>query len=267
MLDDDNGEHADPAATSIGHMTDPPLEARSLETSRGARRLGRSEISAVSVAGMTLGREVMDPGWRWSEDVRPIVGTDLCRAAHHGYVVSGHLHVVTEAGAEVDARAGDVVVIPPGHDAWVVGDEPCVFLEYLPAFARILDAGTAYREMLDGSAGQSPVSKARAARQLRAAARAGRLDLGAVELILAAAGQRGKRRRGPAGLTEREVEVLVLIASGASTKQVAYLLGIAPKTAAAHVEHIYAKTGASTRADATRFALEHGMLEPSTLTG
>lgn len=248
-------------------MAGPPLEARSLETSRGTRRFGRSEIAAVSIAGMTLGREVMDPGWRWLEDVQPIVGTDLCRAAHHGYIVSGHLHIVTEDGAEVDARAGDVVVIPPGHDAWVVGDEPCVFLEYLPAFAQILDAGTAYRELLDGGGREGPVSRSEAARRLRAAARTGHLDVGAVELILSAAGQSGKRRRGPAGLTEREVEVLVLIASGASTKQVAYLLGIAPKTAAAHVEHIYAKTGASTRADATRFALEHGVLEPTSLTG
>ena len=243
------------------------LEARSLETSEGTRQFGRGEMTVVSIAGMTIGREVMQPGWRWSEDIKPIVGTESCRASHHGYIVSGRLHVLMEDGTEVDASAGDVVVIPPGHDAWVVGEEPCVFLEYLPAFAQILAAGAAYREIVDRR-GSDRVSRAAAVRDLRAEARAGRLDLGAVELVLAAAGRRtGKRRTGPAGLTGREIEVLVLIASGASTKQVAHILGIAPKTAATHIERIYTKTGASSRADATRFALEHGLLEPVELIG
>jgi DNA-binding CsgD family transcriptional regulator len=224
-------------------------------------------MTLVSIAGMTIGREVMQPGWRWSEDIKPIVGTEWCRASHHGYVVSGRIHVVMEDGTEVDASAGDVVVVPPGHDAWVVGDEPCVFLEYLPAFAQILAAGAAYREILDRQ-GSARASKAEAVRDLRAEARAGRLDVGAVELVLAASDQRtGKRRTGPAGLTGREMEVLVLIASGASTKQVAYILGIAPKTAATHIERIYTKTGASSRADATRFAIEQGLMDPVRLIG
>jgi DNA-binding CsgD family transcriptional regulator len=177
------------------------------------------------------------------------------------------LHVVTDDGVEVDASAGDVVVIPPGHDAWVVGDEPCVFLEYVPAFAQILAAGARYREIVEHS-GSGRASMADAARELRSEARAGRFDVGAAELVLAASDRRtGKRRTGPAGLTGREMEVLVLIASGASTKQVAYILGIASKTAATHIERIYMKTGASSRADATRFAIEHGLLEPTGLIG
>jgi DNA-binding CsgD family transcriptional regulator len=80
--------------------------------------------------------------------------------------------------------------------------------------------------------------------------------------VLAAAGlRRAKRRSGPAGLTEREVEVLILIARGASNKQVARALGITVKTAGTHIERIYAKTGASTRATATLFALQHGLLD------
>ena len=80
--------------------------------------------------------------------------------------------------------------------------------------------------------------------------------------VLAAAGQRrGKRPSGPAGLTPREVEVLSLIARGASTRQVAQSLGITPKTAGTHIERIYAKTGASTRSTATLFAMQHGLLD------
>ena len=80
--------------------------------------------------------------------------------------------------------------------------------------------------------------------------------------MLAAAGQsHGKRRSGPAGLTAREVEVLTLIARGASTRQVARQLSITPKTAETHIERIYAKTGASTRSTATLFAIQHGLLD------
>jgi DNA-binding CsgD family transcriptional regulator len=79
---------------------------------------------------------------------------------------------------------------------------------------------------------------------------------------LAAAGQRrGKRRSGPAGLTAREVEVLTLIARGASNRQVAQILGITAKTAGTHIERIYTKTGASTRSTATLFAMQHGLLD------
>ena len=87
----------------------------------------------------------------------------------------------------------------------------------------------------------------------------------AVDAVLAAAGQRrGKRVQGPAGLTQREAEVLALIARGASTRQVARSLGIRPKTAGTYIERIYTKTGASTRSTATLFAVEHGLLDTLT---
>ena len=105
-----------------------------------------------------------------------------------------------------------------------------------------------------------PTAK-QAASELRADVRAGRLDAEAVDAVLAAAGQpRGKRRTGPAGLTPREIEVLILIARGGSTRQVAQQLTITPKTAETHIERIYAKTGATTRSTATLFALQHGLL-------
>jgi DNA-binding NarL/FixJ family response regulator len=97
---------------------------------------------------------------------------------------------------------------------------------------------------------------------LRDEVRAGRWDPGAVDAVLAAAGQqRGRRRTGLAGLTPREVEVLSLIARGATTRQVAERLFITPKTAETHIERIYAKTGASTRSTATLFAMQQGLLD------
>jgi DNA-binding NarL/FixJ family response regulator len=103
-----------------------------------------------------------------------------------------------------------------------------------------------------------------AAVEMRAEVRAGRLDGAAVDAVLEAAGHRVPRRRealaGPAGLTAREVEVLVLLARGLSNKQIAERLVITPKTAGNHVEHIYAKIDASSRAAAAMFAVQHGLL-------
>jgi DNA-binding NarL/FixJ family response regulator len=100
-----------------------------------------------------------------------------------------------------------------------------------------------------------------AAAQLRGEVRAGRLDGEAVEAVLGAAGHRVPRRpEGPAGLTPREVEVLRLLARGLSNKEIARRLVISPKTVGNHVEHIYGKIGASTRARAGLFAMQHGLL-------
>ena len=132
----------------------------------------------------------------------------------------------------------------------------------IPATARVLAAACAFRAMTEPRPRRPALTAKQAASELRAAVRAGRLDPDAVDAVLAAAGQsRGKRRAGPAGLTPREIEVLVLIARGASTRQVAQRLSIMPKTAETHIERIYAKTGASTRSTATLFAMQHGLLD------
>jgi hypothetical protein len=83
----------------------------------------------VSVAGTKFMRLVLEPGWRWSESVKPIAKTDTCQASHLDYQVSGRLHVRMEDGTEMDLGPGDVSFIPPGHDAWVVGDEPVVSID------------------------------------------------------------------------------------------------------------------------------------------
>ena len=132
----------------------------------------------------------------------------------------------------------------------------------LSAPARILAAADAYRAMTEPRPYRPALSAKQATRELLAEVRAGRLATLAVEAVLTAAGEsRPRRRAGPAGLTPREVEVLVLIARGASTRQVARALEITMKTAGTHIERIYGKTGASTRSTATLFALQHGLLD------
>jgi HD-GYP domain-containing protein (c-di-GMP phosphodiesterase class II) len=127
--------------------------------------------------------------------------------------------------------------------------------------ARILGAADAYQAMREPRPYRTERSAEEAAGQLRADAKAGRLDVDAVEAVLGAAGHRVSRRReGPAGLTEREVEVLRLLTRGLSNKEVAKTLVISPKTAGNHIEHIYSKIGVSTRARASLFAMQHGLL-------
>jgi HD-GYP domain-containing protein (c-di-GMP phosphodiesterase class II) len=128
--------------------------------------------------------------------------------------------------------------------------------------ARILGAADAYRSMREPRPHRPALTAGEAASALRADGAAGRLDPEAVEAVLVAAGHRAARRReGPAGLTHREVEVLRLLARGLPNKEIARRLVIAPKTVGNHVEHIYAKIGASNRAGAGLFAMRHGLFE------
>ncbi|MEV6235484.1 HD domain-containing phosphohydrolase [Lentzea sp. NPDC051838] len=133
----------------------------------------------------------------------------------------------------------------------------------VPMTGRLLAAACAYRAMLEPRAHRDALTDKQAVGAVRDAIRAGALDGDAAEAVLAAAGNGARRRvSGPAGLTPREVEVLVLISRGAQTGEVADQLGISRKTAGTHIERIYTKTGASSRATATLFALRNGLLDP-----
>jgi quercetin dioxygenase-like cupin family protein len=78
-----------------------------------------------------IGRATLEPGWKWSEDVKPIAQTPSCHAEHNGYVVSGSLTIKMDDGQEsVNLNAGDAFHIPPGHDAWVTGNQPCILLDF-----------------------------------------------------------------------------------------------------------------------------------------
>jgi hypothetical protein len=101
---------------------DSPDETRPFE--------GKGKANIVNIGGKVVGKAVFEPGWRWSENVKPIAQTDSCQVAHLGYVISGRMKVYMDDGSEAEVGPGDVMAIPPGHDAEVIGDEPCVSLDF-----------------------------------------------------------------------------------------------------------------------------------------
>ena len=109
------------------------IATKSFDSPDETRTPPKTRVDVVKLEGATAARFTFQPGWRWSEAVKPTAGTDSCQARHLGAIVSGHLHVVHTDGTEGDARPGDAYVIEPGHDAWVVGDEPVVAFEFASA--------------------------------------------------------------------------------------------------------------------------------------
>src|SRR5437879_946381 len=94
-----------------------------------------------SAGGLTLLRGEFEPGWRWSTDIAPLAGTSSCQTRHLGYVISGTMQVRMDDGAEITIRAGDLFDLPAGHDAWVLGDEPCVMVDYSADATRYARSG------------------------------------------------------------------------------------------------------------------------------
>jgi quercetin dioxygenase-like cupin family protein len=105
------------------------LEKRSLDQPDETRAVDKGSAEVVELEGATVMRTTFQPGWRWSESVKPMVGTDSCQVHHVGYVVSGRMHVRMD-GEELEIGPGDVLQIPPGHDAWIVGEEAYVGLDF-----------------------------------------------------------------------------------------------------------------------------------------
>jgi cupin domain len=93
----------------------------------------KGRFETIRIGGMTLGRARYDPGWKWSQHNRPAVGTPSCQVEHLGIVLSGRAMVRMDDGREVELAPGQVFHIPPGHDSWVVGNEPYVSLHFLGA--------------------------------------------------------------------------------------------------------------------------------------
>ncbi|HSR95153.1 MAG TPA: cupin domain-containing protein [Solirubrobacterales bacterium] len=91
---------------------------------------GKGQAEVVQLAGHTVAKGTFEPGWKWSENVKPIAGTDSCQAAHFAYVLSGSMRVYMDDGSEIEVNPGDVVAIPPGHDAEVPGPEACVMVDF-----------------------------------------------------------------------------------------------------------------------------------------
>ncbi len=109
------------------------LNVKSHDDPDEKRRPDKSEIDLVTVGDYTIGRFTFAPGWRWSECIKPVVGTDSCQNNHVGYCVAGTLEVHLTNGETATITAGSSYTIPPGHDAWVVGDSAFVGLEFLSA--------------------------------------------------------------------------------------------------------------------------------------
>ena len=118
-------------AVSIVKSLDHPDERRQAG--------GSGHIELVTLAGVTVGRATFEPGWRWSEQVKALARTELCQATHTGYVVSGREMVRMADGSEFELGPGDAFAIGAGHDAWVLGEEPCVTIDFtgLEDFARL----------------------------------------------------------------------------------------------------------------------------------
>ena len=111
----------------------PRLQRKGFANSEDVRLLGRGRLAVVSLDETVVGRFTLAPGWRWSIDVAPKLGVPRCPVRHVGGALGGVLHVVTEDGTEIDIRGGDAYEIPPGHDAWVVGDAPWEAIEFASA--------------------------------------------------------------------------------------------------------------------------------------
>ena len=109
------------------------FETKSHDSPDETRTPDKTRVEIVRLEGHTIGRFTFEPGWRWSECLKPVVGTESCQNSHVGYAISGGITVRLQDGTEKRIRAGDSYTIPPGHDAWVDGDERFVGIEVMSA--------------------------------------------------------------------------------------------------------------------------------------
>lgn len=105
-------------------------EKKSFTTPDEVRTFPKGKLELISIGGGTVGRAIFEPGWKWSTSVQPLVLTKSCEAPHFQYHLSGTLRIAMDDGSEFECKAGDVSLLPVGHDAWVVGDEPVVVVDF-----------------------------------------------------------------------------------------------------------------------------------------
>jgi len=105
------------------------MQKKSLNTPDEMRSFPKGKVELVTLSGITFGRATFQPGWKWSESVKPLVKTASCEAPHTQYIISGRLRVRMDDGTEEEFGPGDASIIPPGHDGWVVGNEPVVVID------------------------------------------------------------------------------------------------------------------------------------------
>ena len=105
-------------------------EAKTFAKPDEVRTFPKGRLELINIGGATIGRGIFEPGWRWSTSVMPIAKTKSCEAPHFQYHVAGILHVVMDDGTEYDLKPGDVSLLPSGHDAWTVGDEAAIVVDF-----------------------------------------------------------------------------------------------------------------------------------------
>ena len=109
------------------------VESKNMDTPDEVRTPDKTQVDVVRVGGNEVGRFTFQPGWRWSECIKPVVGTDSCQVEHLGYSVSGRIKIEHDDGTTLEIGPGEAYLIAPGHEAWVVGDEPFVGVEFKSA--------------------------------------------------------------------------------------------------------------------------------------
>jgi uncharacterized cupin superfamily protein len=105
------------------------IQSKTMTKPDEKRSFDKGQVELVTVGDVTFGRATFQPDWKWSTCVKPLVKTESCQAPHLEYHISGRLHVRMDDGTEQEFGPGDVAMIPPGHDAWVVGNEPVVAID------------------------------------------------------------------------------------------------------------------------------------------
>jgi hypothetical protein len=105
-------------------------EHKTFASADETRTFERGQVDLVSIGDSEIGRLTLQPGWRWSDHVKPLAGTELCEAPHFQYHAAGTLRIQMADGTEFEAGPGAVTALPQGHDAWVVGDEPVVLIDW-----------------------------------------------------------------------------------------------------------------------------------------
>jgi HD-GYP domain-containing protein (c-di-GMP phosphodiesterase class II) len=256
------GEAIDRALAAMGDFTDlasPYLVGHSggvaeLAAAASERcRLGPAEAVLVRRAGLLhdLGR-VAVPVRIWQKE-GPLTADEWERVRLHPYY--------TERALTHSSFLSELAAVGSSHHERLDGSgyHRGLSAAMLATPARLLAAADAYHAMTEPRPHRAPLSPEQAAKTLGEECRAGVYDADAVGAVLEAAGQRVPRIARPAGLTEREAEVIALLARGLLTKEIAAVLGISAKTADRHIEHAYRKIGVSTRAAAALFAMEHGL--------
>jgi len=125
--------HTDARKDKAVQTLDQKTEHKSFKSPDEVRNFPNGRLEILNVGGAEVGRLILNPGWRWSNDVKPIAKTSSCQAPHFQYHVAGRIAILMDDGTEFVAGPGDVTSLPKGHDAWVVGDEPVIVVDWFGA--------------------------------------------------------------------------------------------------------------------------------------